>query len=715
MVFNKIMVITAALLLFFSLSSRAQYSIYETIDKDEIKFSLSDFGTMWTFDEIPFEYWKKNYDFIPTQEWLNNVRLSALQFGGGCSAAFVSEDGLIMTNHHCGRGALISLQKENEDILRDGFYAASPEEERKVPNLYVDQLIEIRDVTKEIHDAMNEGFSDDEKISLRDNKITELRNKCEDENGLTCRVVTLYNGAKYSLHVYKRYKDVRLVMAPDFQIAATGWDWDNFSYPRYELDFAFYRAYDEMGEPVKTNNYFKWSRKGADEGEPIFVIGRPGSTRRMISVKELEYYRDILYPIILTYFNELYKIHFEEFRNNPDKESELLHKVLSSGNGRKSYAGRLMGLKDKYLMTKKIDFENHLKNAVESDADLKKSCGHLWNSIDEVLGELGNTTNEFFVYRFWRSSSPVYFSIASELLKYAEQIRLPESERDSLYTGIRLQTVKESIFPAKIETETQKQNLLLHSNFMLKILGKDNYHYRLLYGAFNGEEAVQYILGNSILTSKEKVDELISGSPESILNSNDPIIKYIRITEAELEKLTSVRTEAENTLKILNQELGNLISRLFKGKIPPDATSTLRISDGVIKGYEYNGTIAPGKTTYYGLWDRYYSFDQSTYPWGLHERWKNPPDGFNLSVPIGFASTNDIVGGNSGSSLINTRGEVVGLVHDGNLESLAGDFAFIPEVNRAVSTDSWGLMEALIHVYKTDRLVEELINGKLPQ
>lgn len=691
----------------------SQYSIYEEIDLENVKFNTSDFGTMWTFDDIPYDYFEKTYDFKPTDEWLEKARKSALQFGSGCSAAFVSGNGLIMTNHHCGRGDLFKVQKEGENLLRDGFYAETPGDERKMPDLFVDQLISIADVTETLNEAAGNGETDTEKIYLRDQRIIELESECGEDSVYYCKVITLYKGGKYSLYKYKRYDDIRLVMSPDFQIAATGWDWDNFTYPRYELDFAFYRAYDKDGDPVKSDFHFTWSEKGAAEDELIFVIGRPGRTDRLISIAQLEYMRDKSYPYYLIYSNEVYKAMFEFFKNNPDRESELLHKLLSSGNSRKSYAGRLAGLRDDYLMKKKINFENNLRGKVDSDDELSDKYGHLWDAIERSVDELSETAEEYYAYNTSFRNFPVYLKIAKDVVEYAEQMQLPEEERFSKYRTDNFEETRSALYPEITDPDLQMLLVGAHAGYLTNLLGKNEDELVHCYNGLSGYKAVEYVLESSVLLDSTKFKKFIEQNPDEILESNDPFIKFIVQTKDRLRELSAQRAEVDNTLMVLNQELGKLISDLYGISIPPDATSSIRISDGVIKGYEYNGTIAPGKTTYYGLWDRYYSFDQKTYPWGLHDRWKTPPPELDLSVPVGFASTNDIVGGNSGSSVINKNHEVVGLVHDGNLESLAGHFLFLPENNRTVATDSWGLMEALKYIYKTDRLVQELLNSKM--
>lgn len=705
---------TFVLFIFLYNINSAQRDLYETTDLNKVKFSTDDFGKMWTFDDVPVDRWEKKYKVKPTEEWLEDVRKSALQFQNGCSAAFVSADGLIMTNHHCGRGDLHKVQKEDENLLRDGFYAETLEDERRIPGLYVDQLVLIENVTEEVVDAINSGNNNDEKIKLRDEKISEIEKRYNEKTGLTCKVVTLYNGGKYSLYGYKRYEDVRLVMVPDFQIASTGWDWDNFTYPRYELDFAFYRAYDEDENPVKTENYFAWSEKGAEEGEPIFIIGRPGSTRRQLSVAELEYLRDEYYPHLLKVFNEKYDVYYELFKKYPERESELLNRVMGWGNARKSYGGRLLALRDDYVMKKKKDFEKELRTKVENDSKLEEKYGSVWDGLETASNEMRKIINEFSAYNstsFFMSSA--YYEFAKKLIEMAEQLQKPEEDRKELYTSDKLENTINSIYPEDFDKELNAKLLRAHVNTVIYILGDDHPLVKKLYGDKRGEELAGYLISKSSLTTKESLLEFAKKSPEEILSSDDPFIQFILTTRDKYKKLQEENKELTNTVEVLNQRLGEVIFAIYGDQIPPDATATLRISDGEIKGYEYNGTIAPGKTTYYGLYDRYFSFGGATYPYGLHPRWKTPAEGLDLSTPIAFAATNDIVGGNSGSSIINKNREVIGLVHDGNLQSLGGDVIFLEENNRAVATDSYGLMQALIHVFKTGRLVEELKTGKI--
>ncbi|OGV09675.1 MAG: hypothetical protein A2499_18645 [Stygiobacter sp. RIFOXYC12_FULL_38_8] len=702
--------LTAVILVAFTAIAFAQ-SIYEPRDLSKVESSLKDMGKMWTFDNVPLDVFEKELGFRPTEDWLKDVQMSALSFGGGCSAAFVSEDGLIMTNHHCGRNNLPALSPKGEDYLRDGYYAKTLAEELKVTGLFVDQLIMIEDVTKDVIDALNLGKDDNEKVKLRNEKIKSLEEKYSKDSGLLYRIVQLYNGGKYSLYGYKHYTDIRLVMAPDFQIASTGWDWDNFTYPRYELDFMFFRAY-ENDKPAKTEKHFTWSKKGAKEGEPIFVVGNPGRTQRLYSVAQLEFFRDKTYKYTLLQQNEMYKVYYEMFQSQPERYTELLNMVMGIGNGRKSYAGRYMGLRDEYIMTKKRDFEKKLREKVNASPELKAKYGHVWDAIKTNIDEMRKYVDEATAFNYSPRSSSIYMPIAEKVMKYAAQMKLTEDKRESDYKGDKLTATIQSIFPEKVDFEFQKKILRANANYIRGILGDEHPLIKRMFGTTKNEEAATYILNNSLLSTKEKLNELLKKSPDEILNSGDPFIYFLQNTQEKIKEARMKLSEINNTLTVLNQLLGEVAYKVYGDQIPPDATGTLRIQDGKIEGYEYNGTLAPGKTTYFGLWDRWNSFGQKPYPWGLHPRWQTIPQGLDLATPIAFASTNDIVGGNSGSSVINANKEVIGLVHDGNLESLAGDFIFLPENNRAVATDSHGLIEALKYVYKTDRLIKELENSK---
>src|SRR3989339_1719058 len=492
--------LTAVILVAFTAIAFAQ-SIYEPRDLSKVESSLKDMGKMWTFDNVPLDVFEKELGFGPTEDWLKDVQMSALSFGGGCTAAFVSADGLIMTNHHCGRNTLPALSPKGEDYLRDGYYAKTIKEEIKVPNLFVDQLVMIEDVTKIVLEAMNSGKDDNEKVKMRNEKTKELEEKYSKETGLRYRVIQLYNGGKYSLYGYKRYNDLRLVMAPDFQIASTGWDWDNFTYPRYELDFMFFRAY-ENDKPVEAEHFFKWSKNGAKEGEPIFVVGNPGRTQRLYSVAQLEFFRDKTYKYTLLQQNEMYKVYYEMFQSQPERYTELLNMVMGIGNARKSFAGRYLALRDEYVMTKKKDFEKDLREKVNTDPALKAKYGHVWSAIKNNLDELRKYVDEATAFALNIRGGTVFYSIAEKVIKYAEQMKLAEDKRDADYKANKLSSTLNLIFPEKIDEELQGKLVRAQANVVRGILGDDHPLVKKLYGDTKGDIAAELIMKNSSLTSK---------------------------------------------------------------------------------------------------------------------------------------------------------------------------------------------------------------------
>ncbi|MFA5011989.1 MAG: S46 family peptidase [Ignavibacteria bacterium] len=570
----KILLLLFVLLTPIYIYSQGTYGV----NLDTVKAQKFDNGKMWTFDFPPLDYFQSEYGFRPTQEWLDNVRMSALRFADYCSASFVSEDGLVMTNHHCGRESVSQVEKEGEDLHKEGFLAMKIEDERKVPGLFVDQLIKIIDVTKEMQTAIDQGKDIEERDDFKFKKTTEIESRYKEGTSVVCQVVSLYNGGVYSAYIYKRYNDVRLVFAPEDNAGFFGGDPDNFTYPRYTLDCTFFRVYDEAGNPLKVNNFFRWSSNGAAPGEPIFVVGNPGSTSRLLTVSQLEFKRDITDPLILNYINNIVDSLYRVLAANPDKEKELNNELFNYTNSQKVYKGTLKGLNDGVLMARKKDFEKNFIKAVNSNEKLKAKYGNVWNDI-------------------------------SELVKQKKEIFEKNKSGDfrSLYRKLQVFGAKEEYY---------------------------------------------------------------------------------------------------------NQILGRAIYDVYGTKIPPDATFTLRISDGVIKSYDYNGTIAPPNTTFYGMLDRYYSFDKK-YPWEVHSRWLNPPADFDLGTPFNFISTNDIIGGNSGSPMINKNSEIVGLIFDGNIESMPGEFIYSSDVPTTVSVDSRGLLEAINDMYNLKRIGSELVNGKI--
>ncbi|HSD62641.1 MAG TPA: S46 family peptidase [Ignavibacteriaceae bacterium] len=685
---------------------------YSWLDLDTVKAGKFDMGKMWTFEYPPLDYFQQEYNFKPTQEWLDHIRKSALRFANYCSASFVSADGLVMTNDHCGRESVVEVTKEGEDLMKDGFFASTLADERKVPGLYVDQLVLIKDVTNEIQNAVDKGATIDEKTAIEDSVKSEIEKSEEDKTGLRISVIPLYNGGKYSEYGYKRYDDVRLVFAPETQMGYFGGDPDNFTYPRFDLDCTFFRVYDENGKPLQTKDYFKWSEHGADPGEAVFVVGNPGNSNRLSTVAQLEYLRDISYPQTLEIIQNLVDLYNTMMQEHPDKQAEMQSRYMMFTNSQKAYMGMLKGLRDPVLMQKKKDFEEKFKSAVMSNHSLKEKYGDIWDKIAGASGQLKSFSKKIFALSVNPLTSSKFFIVANDVVDLANELKLPEDQRDEQYTGEMLDSTIDEIFPGEMDMEMERKLLKDKIKIMDENLGAEDPLVQKMTGGRIGDEAVDYILSNTLLTDSLKLRNLIDQGPDAILSSNDPFIYFAVHTESAKRELRSEVRKITDEESIYSQQLGQALFAVYGTSVPPDATFTLRLSDGVVKGFPYNGTIAPPFTTFYGLYDRYYSFGKKA-PWNLPQRWINPPSDFDLEVPFNFVATNDIIGGNSGSPVINENAEVVGLAFDGNIESLPGDFIYDPDENRMVAVHSAGLMEAIKHLYRATRLSDELENGKI--
>jgi hypothetical protein len=682
------------------------------INLDTVKAGRFDMGKMWTFDYPPVDYFQKEYNFSPTQEWFDHVRKSALRFADYCSASFVSADGLVMTNDHCGRESVNDVTKEGEDLLKNGFYAETLADERPVPGLYVDQLVLIKDVTDEIQNAMSSGNTEDEKTAIEDSMMTQIKNSEENITGLKVQVIPLYNGAKYSEYGYKRYSDVRLVFAPETQLGFFGGDPDNFTYPRYDLDCTFFRVYDDDGNPLKTKDYFRWSDSGAVAGEAVFAVGNPASTNRLSTVAQLEYDRDYTYPQTLEMVNRIIQMYNSIAEESPERKEEIQNQLYRYTNSQKVYKGILRGLNNPVLMQRKRDFERKFKAAVMANPELRDKYGDVWEEIADLIDQLRGISRKLTALSLDPLTTSELFYVADDLVDLAYQLSLPEDQRAEQYKGEELDSTIAYIIPSGIDLQPERALLKEQVKMLDESLGSNNPVVQKLTGGNSGEAAVDYMLNNTVLTDPIKIKALIDEGPAAILNSNDPFIYFAVHTEDIRTELRSEQTRILNDEAVYSQELGKALFAVYGTSIPPDATFTLRIADGVVKGYPYNGTVAPPFTTFYGLYDRYYSFGKKA-PWNLPERWVHPPADFQLQTPFNFVATNDITGGNSGSPVINEKAEIVGLAFDGNIQSLPGDFIYTPEDNRMVAVHSAGLMEAVKDMYKAKRLSDELKYGKI--
>ncbi len=685
---------------------------------DTVTAGKFDDGKMWTFDFPPSEYFAEEYNFAPDSAWFADARLSALRLPG-CSASFISQDGLILTNHHCARYALDKVNREGEDLTDSGFCAATLSDERRVPGMYADRLVLIKDVTHEVQKAFNTGTTSLEKVANGNAEIARLQKeywekykKSNPADSMVFQVVTFYNGGRYSLYGYHRYTDIRLVFAPQMMVAYFGGDYDNFTYPRYDLDFALFRVYGDDGKPLHTEHYFKWSPDGARKGEPVFAVGNPGRTSRLVSVAQPKFFRNHSYPYIVDLLQHLQTLYTSYLEKHPDMKSRYGTRLFILSNSLKAYTGMLNGLRDPYLLARKEAFERDFRAEVEKNPALEESYGKVWKNLARIESEKSELYAEHVAFDFSGYGSSSYFRMAALLLNFAFEMQQPDSSRTVEFRRSNLASFKNKFFPSDFNPGLDKRLLELQLQNMQAFFGKDNKPFNELLGGRTTKEAADYLAGATELGDSLKVAALVEGNPNAILNSRDPFMRFVEQTsreafryESEYDKLIAEET-SENFL------LGRALYDVYGTSIPPDATFTLRIADGVVEGYPYNGTIAPPMTTFYGLYNRYYSFGKE-YPWSLPPVWQNPPADFKLSTPLDFVMTCDIIGGNSGSPVINEKQQLVGLVFDGNIESLPGNFIYIPSVNRGVAVNSDAIIEALKYIYHDDRIVNEIKDGKI--
>ncbi|UCG85298.1 MAG: S46 family peptidase [Gemmatimonadota bacterium] len=659
-----------------------------------------DTGKMWTFENPPLEYFAEQYDFRPSAEWLDHVRLSSLRLPN-CTASFVSSDGLVLTNHHCAREAATAASRDGEDLLESGFYAPTLAEERRVPDLYVDQLVELRDVTDLVEAAVTAMMAEDAEMQAREARQESVADSTSQALGLDCEVQSLYNGGKYSLYCYRRYDDVRLVFIPELDIGYFGGDPDNFTYPRYVLDASFLRVYDESGEPYKPDNHYGWSRSGAREGDAVFVVGNPGSTERLNTVAQLEYSRDYVEPFWIRLYQSRADALAQFMDHHPDQRPEYINDYFSHMNSLKLFKGRYKALQDPEIMGRKRGFERQFRDAVKADPDLHGLYGSLWDEVAQIraqMSALAPTRNGlWFSGSLWSQT----LGTAADMLLYAFRVM---NGIDDEVTEDLLSDLEERTF----NTDLDRHFLELQLQDAAEWLGDDDPFVRAALAGTTPSEAARMLVNQAVAVTDLEQRKALLGNPTAILNSPDPAVRLMRealprFIDAELAFQELSTTEEAKVAK-----LARALFEVQGTALAPDATFTLRIADGVVSSYDYNGTKAPAFTTFYGLYDRHYSHAGSD-DWALPERWLNPPAEFDLSTPLNMVHTNDTVGGNSGSPLISIAGDVVGLLFDGNIESLSGDFIYTDEGARSVSVKAEAIIEALRHVYGAQRIVDELL------
>ncbi len=662
-------------------------------------------GKMWTFENPPLGYLEQEYGFKPDQAWLDSLRLGALRLGERdnpwCSASFVSPQGLIMTNHHCVRDQVAQIQGSN-DWVKDGYAATSLEDEVKIPGLTVHQLVSQEDVTARVNAGIEEGDDDvtiTEKREANTKAIIAEADAAHPDH--MHQVVALYQGAVQQLYRYRVYDDLRLVLAVNLQCAHFGGDPDNFTYPRWSIDFSFLRAYADDKPADTSAHYFRWRQEGAQDGELVFIPGNPGNTNRLLTTDQLHVQRDVEYPMIL-----------EQLRNGmavlepfAERAPGLLTTLLSWQNSEKAIGGMLDGLHDEALMQKKRAHEEHFKAQIASKPEWASEYGDLWSTIATLAARARAVQPKVAFY------NPSYSGTIERgvLIAKALDETLAEDERAKAKKEALEMQVRGNIITAQL--------LVDHFERAQKWLGLDDPYVQVVASApmTDGPLVWRESLGvveGSRLRDPKFVAELFEGdNPAATFQaSEDPAIRAARVLWPLMRAAEAEQTAVDKALAAQGTRIGRALHAVYGTGTSPDATMTLRFSDGRVKGYDYNGTIAPWATTLYGLYGRATAFGNE-HPFDLAAPWIDARDRLDLTARVCFASTNDIVGGNSGSAVVDRDLNVVGLVFDGNIESLPNDFYFTQEIARAVSVHTDAINAALEHVYGMGRILEELRAG----
>ncbi len=668
---------------------------------------------MWTFDNFPSDRVQQKYGFAPGRAWLDHVRAASARMAEGCSASFVSPRGLVMFNHHCAEDCIGQLSTAQRDYLASGFLARRQEEEVRCPALEIDQLTELRDVTAAVARA-TAGLTGSAWEDARKKAYAELEDGCVGgDDRVRCEVVSLYHGGVHALYRYHRYLDTRLVFAPELAIAYFGGDPDNFMFPRWDLDVSFVRVYED-GKPARTDSYFEWSTAGVREGELTFVSGNPGRTERDFTVAQLEYERDVALPDWLLVHAQWRGVLTEFQRRGPEARRISQGDLLGVENSFKARRGMLEALLDRGFMAGKVAAEQELRAKVAADPRLEEACGGAWDELARALEEQRRIHERLQYVGQGGAFDSDLFRAAQDLLRAGDERRLESGARLDEYAEARLPELRAHLLSAApIYRELEILRLTFSLTGMREALGADDPFVGKVLGKKSPRElATELVTGTRLGTNRAGLAlrrSLWTGGKAAVEASRDPMIAFARLVDPEAR---AVRKHFEDDVQSVVKRDGELIARarfeLHGTSTYPDATFTPRLSYGSVEGYREDGREVGPITTFGGAFDRATGRD----PFRLPRSWLAARKKLDPGTPFDFCTSNDIIGGNSGSPVIDRNAELVGLVFDGNIQSLGGDYGFDAAVNRTVAVSAQAILATLERVYGADRLVDELVPGR---
>ena len=655
---------------------------------------------MWLFNDLPVELLKERYGFEPSPEWAEHLMKSSVRFNVGGSASFISSTGLVLTNHHVGSDTLFKLSTPERNIMEVGFLAKTPDQELKAPDLELNQLVNIKDVTDVVKASVTDGMSTEQAVAARRAVIAKIEKEALDESGLKSTVTTLYGGGRYHLYQYKKYTDVRLVWAPETAIAFFGGDADNFEYPRYCLDATIFRVYED-GKPAKIEHFLKWSANGPEENEVAFVSGNPGRTSRIFTMDALKYQRDLNLPYIMANLRRQEILLQQYALRGKENARRARDELFGVQNSRKARLGMLAGLQDPQVLADKAAAEARLREIIAADPKLK-ALGSAWDTIAETTKKRASLLGKSVAI-----NSQLY-NIALELVQMAEEDQKPSGERLPEFSDAGRESLLQQLYSeAPIYTDLD-QTLLGDS--IAKTLEQRGFDdpvcQKILAGKSPADRAAELISGTELL-SVEARRKIAAGGIQAINDSKDPMIMLAKIVNPPIRRIRSITDQLDEQDKQAYALIAEAKFATQGTSAYPDATFTLRLAFGPVRGYEQDGQQIPAWTNLGGAFEHEKQHEGQT-DYKLPESWKKAESKLSKTTPFNFVSTADIIGGNSGSPVVNKAGELVGLIFDGNVQSLSGNYVYTDKQARSVSVHSSAIREALQVVYGADNIVKEL-------
>lgn len=666
---------------------------------------LSDEG-MWTVDNFPADMVVEKYDVNINERWLKSAQLATTRLENGCTGSFASADGLVLTNNHCTWSCIRNLSTDEHNLSDEGFMAASRDEELVCPGQQVSVLVDLDDVTKSVGKA-TAGLADAEANDARKAELTQLESACEEDSDgkLKCEAVSLYNGGQYFIYKYKRYDDVRLVFAPELDIAAFGGDPDNFNFPRWCLDMSFLRVY-ENGSPASTPNYLQWRKSGPASDDPVFIAGHPGSTDRLLTVSQLKMQRDVSIPLWLLRYSEL-RGRMLAWKNTSDEAARTVQqRILSIENGIKVRRNKLKALQNDSQMALKAEEEQALRAAVAADKKLQAAYGEAWDLIDGSVATLKTFYEDYLFVEAGAGLQGSLFGYAKTILRATAERELPDSKRIRSYTDASLPGVEQRLLANRpVNKEYEKLMLTFSLEKMREWLGPDSKYVHKVLGNDAPESFAARIISDSKLDDPEYRKELWKGGIAAVKASDDPMIRLALSIDEDARALRKRYEDEVEAPRIRGEEMiADARFQVYGTDTYPDATFTLRVTYGSVKGWEEKGQMVNPFTRTSRLFER----TTGERPFKLPSSWIDARENVNPDTAFNFSATTDITGGNSGSPIIAADGSLVGLAFDGNIHSIAGDYWFDESVNRTVGVTTAIIIETLDKVYDAGHLVDEL-------